>query len=78
MKDRRSVWFAGVGNSVIAWVIDGSIWYPFGDKINPAKSTVVRANFRLRVIFFSAHCCRNFLTCETALLCFGRISRHRQ
>ena len=41
MKDRRSVRFAGVGNSVIAWVIDGSIWYPFGDRMNPAKSTVV-------------------------------------
>ena len=34
MKDQRSVLFAGVGNSVIAWVIDGSIWYPFGDRIN--------------------------------------------
>ena len=41
MKDRRSVRFVDVGNSVIAWVIDGSIWYPFGDRINPAKSTVV-------------------------------------
>ena len=26
MKDQRSVRFAGVGNSVIAWVIDGLFW----------------------------------------------------
>ena len=73
MKDRRSVRFAGVGNSVIAWVIDRSIWYPFGDRINPAKSTVIWANIhfdQLRVIFFSAHRCRNFLTCETCSALF--------
>ena len=80
MKDRRSVWFAGVGNSVIAWVID-AIWYPFGDRINPAKSTVVWANIhfdRLRVIFFQ-HIAVEISWCvRHALLCFGRISRYHQ
>ena len=66
MKDRRSVWFAGVGNSAVARVIDGSILYPLGVRINPANSTVDWANFhfdRLRVTFFSAHRCRNCRTC---------------
>lgn len=73
MKDRRSVRLAGVGNSVIARVIDGSIWYPFCYRINPAKLTVDWANFhfdRLRVMFISAHRCRNCLTCDPCSILF--------
>ena len=61
-NEQRSLWVAGVRNLDMASVIAPSTWYPFSDRLNPAKVTSTCVNwhlFVLSVIPLLAQCCRN-------------------
>ena len=56
MKERRSIWLAGVEKFAMACVMDGSMWYPADERWKPAKLTVGCANSYLDVMHFSLQC----------------------